>query len=76
MYTLWCVTQRGSRADRLSILMFAICQGILLYCAGWTIYQTVPHTAAGWQDVSALFDNRTFLDMALSLMVSEVSGVS
>ena len=56
--------------------MFAICQGILLYCAGWTIYQTVPHTAAGWQDVSALFDNRTFLDMALSLMVSQVLRVS
>lgn len=53
-----------------SIFMFAICQGILLYCAGYTVYQTVPHTAAGWRDVSTLFKNKTFLDLALSLMVS------
>ena len=57
----------------LSIGMFAICQGILLYCAGWTVYQTVPHTTAGWQDASALFHNRTFLDLAMSLLVS--SGI-
>jgi hypothetical protein len=29
----------------------------------------VPHTADGWKDVGALFDNRTFFDLALSLMV-------
>ena len=56
-----------------SILMFAICQGLLLYCAGWTVYQTVPHTAAGWTDVSGLFNNQTFFDLALSLMVSRSS---
>lgn len=50
--------------------MFAVCQGILLYCAGWTVYQTVPHTVAGWKDVKALFTNRTFLDMALSLLAT------
>ncbi|KAK4685344.1 chitin synthase, partial [Tremellales sp. Uapishka_1] len=54
----------------LCILLFAICQGLLLYCAGWTVYQTVPHTAAGWSDVSALFSNKTFLDLALSLMAT------
>jgi chitin synthase len=53
-----------------SIFMFAICQGLLLYCAGYTVYQTVPHTTAGWSNVKALFSNRTFLDLALSLMVS------
>jgi chitin synthase len=54
------------------MLMFAVCQGLLLYCAGFTVYQTVPHTAAGWRNVSALFQNQTFLDLALSLMVSLV----
>lgn len=53
----------------LCILLFAICQALLLYCAGWTVYQTVPHTTAGWEDVKALFSNKTFLDLALSLMV-------
>ncbi|WVQ68402.1 uncharacterized protein L199_006610 [Kwoniella botswanensis] len=52
------------------IFMFAVCQGILLYCAGWTVYQTVPHTAEGWKDVSGLFENRTFLDLAMSLMAT------
>ncbi|WWC90481.1 uncharacterized protein L201_005417 [Kwoniella dendrophila CBS 6074] len=52
------------------IFMFAVCQGILLYCAGWTVYQTVPHTTEGWKDVSTLFHNRTFLDLAMSLMAT------
>lgn len=50
--------------------MFAVCQGILLYCAGWTVYQAVPHTSEGWEDVSGLFDNKTFVQLALALMVS------
>ena len=53
-----------------SILLFAICQGILLYCAGWTVYQAVPHTTAGWEDITALFQNRTFLDLAISLLAT------
>jgi len=53
----------------ISIILFACCQGILLYCAGWTVYQTVPHTTEGWQDYQALFANRTFVQLALSLAV-------
>ncbi|TYJ58028.1 hypothetical protein B9479_001120 [Cryptococcus floricola] len=52
------------------MLLFAVCQGLLLYCAGYTVYQTVPHTADGWKDVSALFDNKTFVQLALSLMAT------
>ncbi|WVW85478.1 hypothetical protein I302_107516 [Kwoniella bestiolae CBS 10118] len=52
------------------IFMFAVCQGILLYCAGWTVYQTVPHTTEGWKDVDGLFANKTFLDLAMSLMAT------
>ncbi|EIW68279.1 hypothetical protein TREMEDRAFT_69288 [Tremella mesenterica DSM 1558] len=54
----------------LCIVLFAVCQGILLYCAGWTVYQSVPHTAAGWSDVDALFHNRTFVSLALSLLAT------
>ena len=53
----------------ISIILFACCQGLLLYCAGWTVYQTVPHTTEGWQDYKALFANRTFVQLALSLAV-------
>ncbi|AAW44688.1 hypothetical protein CNBG2250 [Cryptococcus deneoformans B-3501A] len=52
------------------IFMFAVCQGILLYCAGWTVYQAVPHTSEGWEDVSGLFDNKTFVQLALALMAT------
>ncbi|KAL1405810.1 Chitin synthase, class 2 [Vanrija albida] len=54
----------------LCILLFAVCQGILLYCAGWTVYQTVPHTAEGWRDWRGLFSNRTFLSLAMSFMAT------
>lgn len=53
------------------MIMFAICQGLLLYCAGWTVYQTVPHTAAGWRDWKGLMANRTFVDLAASLVVRQ-----
>ncbi|WVF67538.1 hypothetical protein IAT40_002294 [Kwoniella sp. CBS 6097] len=54
----------------LCIFLFAVCQGILLYCAGFTVYQTVPHTADGWKDVNALMHNRTFVDLAASLLAT------
>ena len=83
MYTLWYVSDTHLLLDLLSspqassfdetltdsIILFACCQGILLYCAGWTVYQTVPHTTEGWQDYQALFANRTFVQLALSLAV-------
>jgi len=62
------LVQRGSKLIN-SILLFACCQGLLLYCAGWTVYQTVPHTSEGWRDYQSLFENRTFVQLALSLLV-------
>jgi hypothetical protein len=61
-----------TRALMNSIILFACCQGLLLYCAGWTVYQTVPHTTEGWQDYQALFANRTFVQLALSLAVCPI----
>ncbi|KAL7422351.1 Chitin synthase, class 2 [Cryptotrichosporon argae] len=62
---------QGSNAMyTLCILVFAACQGILLYCAGWTVYNAVPHTVAGWEDFGSLFSNKTFLDLAMSLIAT------
>lgn len=54
-----------------SMLLFACCQLILLWCAAYTIYEAVPHTVEGWKDVSGLMSNRTFIDLGLSLMVRQ-----
>lgn len=51
------------------IVFLALCQGVMLYVAGWTVYQTVPHDSAGWRDVKGLFENETFRDLALALLV-------
>lgn len=40
--------------------VFAILFGIALFCTGWTIYLAVPHTAAGWRDISSLLDQSAF----------------
>jgi len=80
MYTLWSVQVPCNPGPRMrvvcarrplttSIILFACCQGLLLYCAGWTVYQTVPHTSDGWRDYQALFQNRTFVQLAMSLLV-------
>ena len=41
----------------LVIAIFAALFAIEFYCAIWTVYLAVPHTVAGWKDVSALMDN-------------------
>lgn len=33
------------------MVLFAVLQLMLLYCAGWTVYNAVPHTAAGWSNI-------------------------
>ncbi|KAL7415762.1 glycosyltransferase family 2 protein [Mrakia frigida] len=51
-----------------SMVLFAILQLMLLYCAGWTVYNAVPHTAAGWANILDLIaDNSTFRDIVISL---------
>ncbi len=47
-------------------LVFAICQGILLYSIGFTIYVTVPKTTSEWKDVKSLWDNETLRSLGLS----------
>jgi hypothetical protein len=34
----------------IAMILFGICNIVTLWCAGWTIYLALPHTAAGWKD--------------------------
>jgi chitin synthase len=34
----------------LSMILFGFCNIITLWCAGFTVFLAVPHTAAGWRD--------------------------
>ncbi|KAF8326373.1 chitin synthase 2 [Cantharellus anzutake] len=50
-----------------AIVAFGICNIIALWCAGFTVYLALPHTATGWSHVGKLLKNRTFRDIAISL---------
>lgn len=32
------------------MILFGLCNIITIWCAAYTVYLTVPHTAAGWKD--------------------------
>jgi hypothetical protein len=32
------------------MILFGLCNIITTWCAAYTVYLTVPHTAAGWKD--------------------------
>ncbi|KAK4701751.1 chitin synthase, partial [Phenoliferia sp. Uapishka_3] len=42
------------------MIMFAILFGIALYCAAWTIWLAVPHTEAGWKNITTLLKQSAF----------------
>jgi len=50
-----------------AIIAFGLCNIITLWCAGFTVYLALPHTAAGWENVGVLLKNSTFRDIAISL---------
>jgi len=60
---------QGSKwAYSLSMILFGICNIITLWCAGYTVYMAVPHTAAGWKDFGHLITtNSAFRDIVISL---------
>jgi chitin synthase len=52
----------------MSIVLFGLCAIITLWCAGYTVYSAVPHTAAGWKDFPHLVEtNATFRNIVISL---------
>ncbi|BGP38938.1 hypothetical protein JCM10449v2_002876 [Rhodotorula kratochvilovae] len=58
----------GSRWWYIAVMTtFALLFGIALYCTGWVVYHSVPHSIEGWQDTDALLSNRTFVNLIISL---------
>ncbi|KDQ14463.1 glycosyltransferase family 2 protein [Botryobasidium botryosum FD-172 SS1] len=50
-----------------AIISFGLCNVITLWCAGWTIYLSVPHTKEGWANFNGLLkDSATFRDIVIS----------
>ncbi|BGP14920.1 hypothetical protein JCM10213v2_002875 [Rhodosporidiobolus nylandii] len=47
--------------------VFAALFCIAAYCTAWTVYQQVPHTAAGWSDINSLFSDSAFRDIVIAL---------
>ncbi|TCD62499.1 Chitin synthase, class 2 [Steccherinum ochraceum] len=52
----------------LAMVLFGLCNIITLWCAAYTVYMAVPHTAAGWRDFPHLIStNDSFRDIVISL---------
>ncbi|KIK70522.1 glycosyltransferase family 2 protein [Collybiopsis luxurians FD-317 M1] len=52
----------------LAILLFGICNIVTIYCAGYTVYLAVPHTADGWSNFPELVKTtRALQDIVISL---------
>ncbi|OZJ01874.1 hypothetical protein BZG36_05276 [Bifiguratus adelaidae] len=50
------------------VILFAILMLVMLYISGFTIYQTVPHTVAGWKNIGQLLaQSPAFRDIIISL---------
>lgn len=55
----------------IAIFLFGLCNIITVWCAGFTIYLAVPHTAQGWQDLPQLIKtNRTLQEIAVALLAT------
>lgn len=52
----------------LAIVLFGLCNVITVWCAAYTVYLAVPHTAAGWSNFPELVaKNRALQDIVISL---------
>lgn len=53
-----------------AVILFGLCNVVTLWCAGWTVYLSVPHTLDGWSNWQELLNNPTFRDIAISLIAT------
>ncbi|KAG6380838.1 glycosyltransferase family 2 protein [Boletus reticuloceps] len=52
----------------LAMILFGFCNAITLWCAGYTVYLAVPHTASGWKNIGNLVaTNQAFREIVISL---------
>ncbi|GAA6054572.1 putative Chitin synthase 1 (putative) [Rhodotorula toruloides] len=51
----------------LVMFVFAALFGIAIYCTGWVVYNSVPHTVAGWKDIKDLLATSAFRNLVISI---------
>ncbi|KAH0837983.1 glycosyltransferase family 2 protein [Lanmaoa asiatica] len=52
----------------LAMILFGFCNVITLWCAGYTVYLAVPHSASGWKSIGNLVaTNQAFREIVISL---------
>lgn len=63
---------QGSKwAYTIAMFLFGLCNIITTWCAGYTVYLTVPHNAAGWKDFGTLFkQNKTLQDVTVAFLAT------
>jgi len=55
----------------IAIILFGLCNIITMWCAGFTVYLAVPHTARGWHNLPQLIKtNRTLQEIAVALLAT------
>jgi chitin synthase len=53
------------------MILFGLCNIITTWCAGYTVYLTVPHTVEGWKDFPDLFRNNQVLqDVVVAVLAT------
>ncbi|KAF8665496.1 hypothetical protein AX16_000511 [Volvariella volvacea WC 439] len=54
-----------------AMVLFGFCNIITTWCAGYTVYLAVPHTAEGWSNFPELIrTNRTLQEIAIALLAT------
>ncbi|KAF9486513.1 chitin synthase 2 [Pholiota conissans] len=63
---------QGSKwAYTIAMILFGLCNIITTWCAGYTVYLTVPHNAEGWSNFPKLFrENPTLQDVTVALLAT------
>ncbi|KAF8347016.1 glycosyltransferase family 2 protein [Amanita rubescens] len=63
---------QGSKwAYGLAMILFGLCNVITTWCAAYTVYLTVPHTAAGWKDFPQLIQtNKVLQDIVIAVLAT------
>lgn len=55
----------------IAIFLFGLCNIITMWCAGFTVYLAVPHTAQGWHNLPELIrTNRTLQEIVVALLAT------
>jgi hypothetical protein len=54
------------------MFLFGLCNIITTWCAGFTVYLTVPHNVAGWKDFPACVETIPRLAVELGKLISNM----